>query len=154
MAVASQKLYNPCVLGVNHLHKLVHGHSSFVVQLASVLIQRVQTRPVSLIVTDWFEESHLNPPSFRVILASIGLKHLCCKFQDFIWGLKNLNNDKTPRKLIQKSGNCIQLNIHHMGAHCLIPAFSRRWRIRTEGRGLPRPGNLGRMEPRSFKYIF
>lgn len=72
MAVASQKLYNPCVLGVNHLHKLVHGHSSFVVQLAFVLIQRVQTRPVSLIVTDWFEESHLNPPSFRVILASIG----------------------------------------------------------------------------------
>lgn len=30
MAVASQKLYNLSVLGVNHLHKPVHGHSNTV----------------------------------------------------------------------------------------------------------------------------
>lgn len=30
MAVTSQKLYKPIVLGVNHLHKLVHGHSNTV----------------------------------------------------------------------------------------------------------------------------
>lgn len=105
MAVARQKLYNPSVLGVNHLHKPVHDHSNTVLWKkggpGGFCPDTEGANQACQLDGDWLVwESHLSPLSFRVIFASRGLKHLGCTFQDFLWGLKNLNNERTPRKLI------------------------------------------------------